>query len=175
MNYPAALTVLKETTNTFLSNPTWDILLLLFFFAAVFVYGLMVGRNRIIVLLFASYPAALINEYLNYPNSFLKNLNAAQIIFLKSFSFFILSFFIFWIFKKSGFSRKELNKKTGQVLFLSFLSVGLWANIIFGYVSALSSEAVKLAPITKLLFDSNAAHIIWLVLPILVLYWLEKS
>ena len=169
------LNIIRDTINQFLSNPTWDILLLLFFFAAVFIYGVVVGRNRIIVLLFASYPAALINEYIKYSDSFLENLNIAQEIFLKSFVFFVLAILIYWILKKSGFSRKELSKKTGQVLFLSFLNVGLWANVIFGYASVLSSEVIKLAPLTKLLFGSNLAHLIWLLLPILVLYWFEKN
>ena len=172
MNY---FDVLRETINSFLSNPTWDILLLLFFFFVVFVYGLMVGRNRIIVLLLASYPAALINEYLPYPKNFLSNLNIVQTIFLKSFGFFVLTIFIFWIFKRSGFSKKELNKKTGRVIFLSFLNVGLWANIVFGYVLSFSAETVKLAPFTKLLFGSDFAYFIWLALPILILYWLQKS
>ena len=171
MNY---LNILRETINLFLSNPTWDILLLLFFFAAVFIYGVIVGRNRIIVLLLASYPAALINQFIPYPENFLANLNTAQFLFLKSFSFFILALIIFWIFKKSGFSRKELTKKIGQVVFLSFLNVGLWANIIFGYASTLSSEAVKLAPLTKLLFGSNLAHLAWLGLPVVMLYWFER-
>ena len=168
--------LIRETANQFLSNPTWDILTLLFFFALVFTYGLMVGRNKIIVLLLASYPAALINEYLSqYPESFLTNLNTAQLLFLRSFSFFILVLFIFWILNKSGFSRKSINKKTGQVLFLSFLNVGLWANIVFGYALSLGSELIKLTPLSKLLFSSNSAHLIWLFLPILVLYWLEKN
>lgn len=169
------LTTLRNTINLFLSNPTWDLLLLLFFFFAVFVYGLMVGRNRIIVLLLASYPAVLINEYLPYPQNFLANINIAQTIFLKSFVFFILTVFIFWIFKKTGFSRKELNKKTGQVLFLSFLNVGLWANVVFGYVLIFNAELIKLAPLNLLLFGSNSAHFIWLIIPILVLYWFEKK
>ena len=169
------LVVLKEIINSFLSNPTWDVLLLLFFFTAVFLYGLVIGRNRMIVLMLASYPAALINQFIPYPENFLANLNTAQFLFLKSFSFFILTLIIFWIFKKSGFSRKELTKKIGQVLFLSFLNVGLWANIIFGYASTLSSEAVKLAPLTKLLFGSNLAHLAWLGLPVVVLYWLERK
>jgi len=169
------LDTFRETLNQFLSNPAWDVLLLLFFFFSVFVYGLMVGRNRIIVLLLASYPAALINEYIPYPKNFLNNLNAAQTIFLKSFGFFILAILIFWIFKKSGFSRKELNKKTGQVLFLSFLNVGLWANIIFGYILNFNAELIKLAPLNQLLFGSNPAHFIWLILPIMVLYWFEKN
>ncbi len=169
------LSMLRDSINLFLASPTWDILLLVFFFAVVFVYGLMVGRNRIIVLLLASYPAALINEYIPYPKNFLANLNIAQTIFFKSFVFFVFVIFIFWIFKKSGFSRKELNKKTGQVLFLSFLNVGLWANIIFGYVMAFNAELIKLAPLNLLLFGSNFAHFIWLILPILVLYWLLKK
>jgi len=164
----------RETINQFLSNPAWDVLLLLFFFFSVFVYGLVVGRNRIIVLLLASYPAALINQFIPYPENFLANLNTAQSLFLKSFSFFILALIIFWIFKKSGFSRKELTKKTGQVLFLSFLNVGLWANVIFGYALTLSSEAIKFAPITKLLFGSNLAHLAWLGLPVVMLYWFER-
>lgn len=172
MNY---LNILRETINSFLSNPTWDVLLLLFFFAAVFIYGIVVGRNRIIVLLLASYPAILTNEYIPYPKNFLENLNVFQLIFLKSFSFLVLVLFIFWIFKKSGFSRKELNKKTGQVLFLSFLNVGLWANIIFSYVLPFNAELIKLAPLNLLLFGSNPAHFIWLILPVLALYWLERK
>ena len=165
----------RETLNQFLSNPAWDVLLLLFFFFSVFVYGLVVGRNRIIVLLLASYPAALINEYIPYPKNFLNNLNVVQTIFLKAFVFFVLAIFVFLIFKRSGFSRKELNKKTGQVLFLSFLNVGLWANIIFGYVLNFNAELIKLAPLNLLLFGSTPAHFIWLILPILVLYWFERK
>ncbi len=172
MNY---LNVLRETINSFLSNPTWDILLLLFFFFAVFVYGLVVGRNRVIVLLLASYPAALINEYLPYPAKFLSQLNIPQTLFLKSFSFFILVLFVFWILNKSGFSRKELSKKTGQVIFLSFLNVGFWANTIFGYALKISEDVVKLAPLTKLLFGSVPSHFVWLLLPVLALYWFARN
>ena len=165
---------LKQTINLFLSNPTWDVLLLLFFFAAIFIYGLVVGRNRIIVLLLASYPAVLISEQIPYPNSFLESLNVLQAIFLKSFSFFVLVLFIFWILGKAGFSRKELTKKTGQVILLSFIGVGLWASIIFGYVISLNAEIIKLAPLTQLLFGSNLAHLVWLIFPIGALYWFEK-
>ncbi len=172
MNY---LNVLRETINSFLSNPTWDILLLLFFFFAVFVYGLVVGRNRVIVLLLASYPAALINEYLPYPAKFLSQLNIPQTLFLKSFSFFILVLFVFWILSKYGFSRKELSKKTGQVIFLSFLNVGFWANTIFGYALKINEDVVKLAPLTKLLFGSIPSHVIWLLLPVLALYWFARN
>lgn len=169
------LTTLRNSINLFLSNPTWDILLLLFFFFAVFVYGLVVGRNRIIVLLLASYPAVLINEYLPYPQQFLERLNTFQILFLKSFSFFVLVLFVFWILNKAGFLRKEISKKTGQVIFLSFLNVGFWANIIFNYALKISEEAVKLAPLTKLLFGSAPSHFIWLILPISALYWLARN
>lgn len=169
------LSTIRDSINLFLAGPTWDILLLLFFFAAVFVYGLMVGRNRIIVLLLASYPATLINEYIPYPKNFLVNLNTTQTIFLKSFGFFVLTLFVFWVFKKSGFSRKELNKKTGQVLFLSFLNVGLWANVIFGYVLGFNAELIKLAPLNQLLFGSNLSHFIWFILPVAILYWFLKS
>ena len=158
-----------------MNNPTWDILLLLFFFAAVFVYGLFAGRNKIIVLLLASYPAALLNEYFPYPAEFLSQLNIFQTLFLKSFSLFVLVLFIFWLLNKSGFSRKEISRKTGQIIFLSFLNVGFWANMIFGYALKISEEAVKLAPLTRLLFGSIPSHFIWLILPLLALYWLGRN
>mgnify|MGYP001592502374 FL=1 len=128
-----------------------------------------------IVLLLASYPAALMNGYVPYPQQFLERLNTLQILFLKSFVFFILVLFVFWILNKAGFLRKEISKKTGQIVFLSFLNVGLWANIIFGYALKTSEEAVKLAPLTKLLFGSDLAYFVWFILPVLVLYWLEKK
>ena len=164
----------KISINMFFSNPSWDLLLLLFFFAAVFIYGLVVGRNRIIVLLLASYSAALINEYFPYPAQFLSRLNMAQTLFLRSFSFFVLVLIIFWIFNKAGFSRREISKKTGQMIFLGFLNVGFWANIVFGYVLKLNAEAIKLAPLTQLLFGSGLAHFVWLVLPVLALFYLER-
>ncbi|MDP2638906.1 MAG: hypothetical protein Q8P06_01925 [Candidatus Azambacteria bacterium] len=165
----------RHILNSFLSNPTWDLLLLLFFFAAVFIYGLMVGRNKIIVLLLASYPAALINQYFPYPEKFVNQFNTPQILFLKVFSFFVLVLFVFWILSKSGFSRREINKKTGQVLFLSFLNVGFWANIVFSYVPQLNTDIIKLAPLTQLLFGSNTAHFVWLILPVLALFYLERK
>ena len=128
-----------------------------------------------IILLLASYPAALISGYLPYPSQFLQNLNILQTLFLKSFAFFVLVLFVFWILNKAGFSRKEISKKTGQVIFLSFLNVGFWANIIFGYALKLSEETVKLAPLTKLLFGSTPAHFIWLILPVAMLYWFAKN
>ncbi|MDO8676797.1 MAG: hypothetical protein Q7K16_04110 [Candidatus Azambacteria bacterium] len=171
MNY---IENLKQTVNLFLSNPTWDILLLLFFFVAVFIYGLVVGRNRIIVLLLASYPAALINEHLFYFQNLLNRLNIYQSLFIRAFAFFVLILLIFWVLSKSGFSRKEVSKKTGQIIFLSCLNVGLWANIIFGYALALNTEALKLAPLTKLLFGSDTAQIIWFIIPIFILYFFER-
>ncbi len=171
-----SLNFIRDTLNQFLSNPTWDILLLLFFFFAVFVYGLVVGRNKMVVLLLASYPAALLNEYLPYySQKFLERLNIFQVLFLRAFVFFVLILFVFWILNKVGFSRKEISKKTGHVIFLSFLNVGFWANIIFGYVLKLSEEAVKLAPLTQLMFGSVLSHFIWLFLPILALYWLGRN
>ena len=170
-----SISFIRDALNQFLSNPTWDVLLILFFFFAAFVYGLVVGRNRMIVLLLASYPAALINEYLPYPQQFLERFNTLQILFLKSFVFFILVLFVFWIFSKAGFSRKEISKKTVQVIFLSILNVGFWANIMFDYALKLSGETVKLAPLTKLVFGSIPAHFIWLFLPILALYWFGKD
>ncbi|MDO8443521.1 MAG: hypothetical protein Q7S78_00835 [Candidatus Azambacteria bacterium] len=158
-----------------MSNPTWDILLLLFFFSAVFIYGLFAGRNKTIVLLLASYPAALLNEYLPYPAGFLSRFNASQIIFLKAFSFFVLTLFIFWILGKSGLSRKEINRKTVQVVFLSFLSAGFWANIVFDYALKAGSEIIKLAPATQFLFGSGLAHFIWLVLPLFALFYIERK
>jgi len=129
-----------------------------------------------IVLLLASYPAALLNEYFPYySQKFLERLNIFQVLFLKAFVFFVLILFVFWILNKAGFSRKEISKKTGQVIFLSFLNVGFWANIIFGYALKLSEETVKLAPLTQLMFGSALSHFVWLFLPILALYWLGRN
>ena len=165
---------IRGALDNFLSNPTWDLLLLLFFFAAVFIYGLVVGRNRIIVLLLASYPAVLINEYIPY-SQFFARLNPEQGIFVRAFGFFILALLIFWIFGKAGFSRRELSKKTGQVLFLSFFNVGLWANVLFGYAMAARPAIIALAPLNQLLFGSDLVHLIWFALPILALYWFERG
>ena len=169
------LVTLRRTLNLFLSNPTWDILALLFFFAAVFLYGLMAGRNRIIVLLLASYPAALVSQYIPFSEKFLANLNSLQTLYIKSFVFFVLVIFIFWILNSSGLARKEINKRRGQMIFLSFLNVGLWASTLFTYVPALKEPLIRLEPMTQLLFGSDLAHFVWLILPTIVLFFLRRG
>ena len=164
------LTTSRQVINLFLTNPTWDILALLFFFAAVFLYGLIAGRNRIIALLLSSYPAALIGQFIPFRDSFLAGLNSSQALFIRTFIFFVLLIFIFRLLNHSGFVRRGINKKRGQVLFLSFLNVGLWASILITYMPALKEPLISFAPLTQLLFGSNLAHFVWLILPIIILF-----
>jgi len=61
------------------------------------------------------------------------------------------------------------------MIFLSFLNVGLWASTLFTYVPALKEPLIRLAPMTQLLFGSDLAHFVWLILPTIVLFFLRRG
>ncbi len=173
-----------ETANTLFQNvdwskPSWDLFIVLFFVVAALLYGLSLGRDRIIVILVSIYMSLAIVEhapFISDPN-FQNNINNAisQVFVFRISAFLFVFIFLFFMLTRSALVKTIASSDSSgpwwQVLLFSILHVGL---IVAITLSFLPPEATKnLAPLTRQLFATPNAKFVWIILPIIAMVVLK--
>lgn len=151
------------------ASPTWDLFIVLFFILTVFLYGMSLGRDRIIVILVSIYMAMAVVA--NAPIIGRANPNAdiqfGNIFAFKVSAFLGLFILLFFLLSRSALMKTFGNMTAGkwwQVLVFSIFHVGLLVSITLSF---LPPDAIgHLAPITRNLFASEMAKFVWVVAPI---------
>lgn len=155
------------------TRPTWDLFIILFFVVAAFLYGLSLGRDRIIIILVSIYMSLAIVEHTPFLNSsgFQKAVNGvvSQFFVFQITAFVILFIFLFIVITRSALLKTIASSDSPgpwwQVMIYSILHVGLIVSIILSYLPKESVEAV-LAPLTRQVFTTTAAQTFWIIGPI---------
>jgi len=170
-----------ETAN-FMQNidwtrPTWDLFIVLFFIVAAFLYGLSLGRDRIIVILVSVYMSLAIVEHTPFLNNegfqnAINNITSQFFVFQIS-AFLLLFIILFFVITRSALLKTIASSDSPgpwwQVLLYSILHVGLIVSIILSYIPKEALEGV-LAPLTKQVFTTNAAQSFWIIAPVVVMF-----
>jgi hypothetical protein len=155
-------------TNINWAAPTWDLFIVIFFIITVFLYGMSLGRDRIIVILVSIYMALAVIS--NAP--FLGAFGGADIKVGNYFAFQVTTFLglfvlLFFLLSRSALMHTFGKLHSGswwQVLIFSVFHVGLLVSITLSFLPA---EAVgHLAPVTRNLFASETAKFLWIIAPI---------
>lgn len=162
--------LMKLLTQVNWSSPTWDLFIILFFVITVFLYGMSLGRDRIVVILVSIYMALAVVS--NAP--FLAHLNASvkigDFFAFKITAFLGLFVLLFFLLSRSALLHTFGNLASGnwlQVMIFSTLHVGLLVSITLSF---LPKEAVgHLAPMTREIFASETARFAWIVAPIVAM------
>jgi len=159
------------------TRPTWDLFIILFFIVAAFLYGLSLGRDRIIVILVSIYMSLAIVEHAPFLNSqwlhdWINNLVNQFFVFQIS-AFVILFIAFFLIITRSALIKTIAASDTAgpwwQVLLYSVLHVGLIVSIILSYLPSETVEEV-LAPLTRQIFTTDVALSVWMIGPIVAMF-----
>ncbi|MFC1663415.1 hypothetical protein ACFL04_04645 [Patescibacteria group bacterium] len=172
----ADTTETTSSVSSFLSNidwatPTWDLFIILFFIVAAFVYGLSLGRDRIIAILVSVYMAlAVVNAAPFLSNN--DTVNTVSNFFLLPLSTFIgLLILLFFLLSRSALlatvASSDEKGSWWQVLLFSFLHVGLIISVILSLLPVSFIEA--LSPLTQNIFASETAKFLWIALPIVAM------
>lgn len=159
------------------TSPTWDLFIWIFFIVASFLYGVSLGRDRIIVIMVGLYMALAIVG--NTP--FLRTITAQVDVqgFGAKFTVFVGSFVIFFfLLSRSALSDalSRANPRNGnwlQVSIYSVLHVGLLISIVLSFLP-LTSIAL-LAPMTQQVFLSDIGRFVWLIAPIVAMIVLQNN
>jgi hypothetical protein len=159
------------------SSPNWDIFILLFFVVGALLYGLSLGRDRIIVIMVGIYMslAVVTNAPALAALKFTVNINESAAWRISIFlGIFVIIFFLL--------SRSALLKTIGrsgssgpmwQTVIFSFLQVGLLISVTLGFLPHEWTQG--LTETTKQIFMSDRGRSAWLILPIVFMALAPKT
>ena len=160
---------------------SWDLFIILIFVLAVFIYGFLLGRNRMIILLLASYFSLAIMEFLTWQRLLaLKWLGMGKTPSpsLKIFIFAGMILLFYFLMPRSIISSALRIRKRGeaswpQLFILSLLQLGLLAMVI---LSLLFVEIkTGFPPLAKKIFVGPDAQFVWVILPILAMVLMRRK
>ncbi|MBI3115652.1 MAG: hypothetical protein HYZ09_04150 [Candidatus Kerfeldbacteria bacterium] len=163
-----------ETAQTFVANvnwaqPTWDLFIILFFVIAGFLYGLSLGRDRIVVILVSIYMSLAVVNTAPFIGQGSAQVGIESFFVLKVSAFLILFILLFFLISRSALlatiASSDSRGAWWQVLLFSFLHVGLLTAITLSFLPPSSVES--LAPMTQTLFSGDTALFLWIVAPII--------
>lgn len=185
--WAADLTNTATQSTNFLQNidwtrPTWDLFIILFFVVAAFLYGLSLGRDRIITILVSIYMSLAIVEHAPFLKSaaFQDSINkvTSQFFVFQISAFVFLFIVLFLVISRSALMKTIASSdKTGpwwQVFVFSILHVGLIVSIILSYLPKDAVDSV-LAPLTRQVFTTDFAQSVWIVGPVLAMLIFKGS
>lgn len=159
------------------SVPTWDLFIIFIFVIASFLYGLSLGRSRLIVILVSVYISLALAHYFPYANYNLAELEVGRLFALKITAFLGLVLITFFFLSRSALSSvfkpsRDYDGTWFQILVFSFLHVGLLVSVILSFLP--ENSLAYFAPATRRVFSTESARFIWMLMPLIFMALLRK-
>lgn len=173
-------TSLVADTGSWMANfnwaePTWDLFIILFFVVAALLYGMSLGRDRIIVILVSIYMALAVVNTAPYINDVTGEVGVDQFFVVKITAFVGVFVVLFFLLSRSALLATVANSDSKgswwQVIIFSILHVGLLISITLSFLPESSAE--HLAPLTRTLFVHETARFLWIIAPIALMILLK--
>jgi len=158
-------------------QPSWDLFIFLFFIIASLLYGISLGRDRIIVILVSIYMALAIVNYIPFINEFTANISVNDAFALKVSVFLGVFILLFFFLSHSALLRtighSAAQGPLWQIMIFSFLHVGLLISVTLSFFP--HSLSAVLSPTTQFVFTSDFAKAVWVSLPLLAMMVLGRA
>ncbi len=158
-------------------QPSWDVFIILFFVIASLLYGISLGRDRIIVIMVSIYMALAIVNYIPFISEFTAQISVNDAFALRVSVFLGIFILLFFFLSHSALLRTlghaAAQGPLWQVMIFSFLHVGLLISVTLSFFPANLSNV--LSPVTQGFFTSSFARAVWVSLPVLVMVMLGRN
>ena len=155
-------------------NPSWDLMLVIFFVISALLYGMSLGRDRLLVILMSIYMSLAVVQTL--PQAVL------SLQFEKFFAFHVTAFVgiflvLFFFLSRSAllrtFGSKASQGKVWQVILLSILHVGLLVSVVFSFFP--KEVLANFSPITQMIFTHEWGRFGWTTAPVLAMMLMKSK
>lgn len=155
-------------------NPTWDTFLFVFFLIAALLYGVSLGRDRIIVILMSIYMALAVVQTLP---DFVFNITINENFAFQMTAFISVFIVLFFLLSRSAlmnvFGDRARRGGLIEVVVFSFLHVGLLISIAMSFLPA--EFLSKFSALTITIFTNEWAKFIWIIAPIAAMIFLGRQ
>ncbi len=157
------------------AQPSWDLFIVLFFIISGFLYGLSLGRDRVVVILVAIYMALAVVNTAPFIGNLQADVGVANVFVFRISAFVAIFIALFLLLARSALLQTIASADTKgawwQVMLFSFLHVGLLISIVLSFLPVTAAD--HLAPMTRSIFVSQTGRFLWIVSPILAMVMIK--
>lgn len=147
---------------------SWEMIILLFLLAVGFLLGVLLGRDRIFLMLIASYVSFGLISVIPFKKLFPDLFNKQENFVVLIVAFLAIIGLIYFLLSRSLLKsaiRKKGRRSLFQIFFLSLFLIGIIISVLFSFfpkdlLSSFSSIMLKI-------FNTSLARTLWLVVPLL--------
>lgn len=158
-------------------QPSWDMFIILFFVLASLMYGVSLGRDRLLVILVSIYMSLAVVKYVPFITNFDASVNINDAFALRVSVFLGIFIALFFLLSQSALMRTlGVNSEQGpmwQVILFSVLHVGLLISVTLSFFPV--EAANVLSPLTRALFVGDISKAIWVLLPVFSMAIIGRS
>jgi len=156
--------------NNFSLAGSWDWVMILIFLAVALVYGLSMGRNRLVIVMLGIYFSFLLTRAIPWTELTFLGLKEVPTSTTQIFIFLALALGFYFLIPHSVLRRAMRLGGRGpgawwQVLILSVLQIGLTLAMVIVFLPV--KVTGELSPLAQIIFVGPIAQFLWILLPIL--------
>lgn len=159
------------------TTPTWDLFIILFFLVSALMYGLVLGRDRIVLMLISIYMGLAVLRSSPFIDQLIPENYGPNNVFIFKLSLFIGVFVILFFFLSRSSVLRALAKSNAsggwlQIIVFSVLQVGLLISITLSFISPEYRD--QLSNFVREWFLGPQAEFFWIIAPIIAMALLGR-
>lgn len=159
--------------NVDLANPSWDLFLVGFFVVGALLYGVSLGKDRIISIMVSIYMALAVVAALP---DFVLNIKVNENYTVQITAFIAIFVVLFFLLSRQAVLNSlapSTHGKWWQVLLFSILHVGLLVSVTLSFMPP---EMVnKFSGLTQYIFTNEWTRFAWIIAPIIAMIFVGRS
>lgn len=155
--------------------PSWDLFIIIFFVLAILIYGMSLGRERVLAVLVSVYISLAITTNLPFINEKMsQKFGLGPVFVLQILAFFASVAGVFFLLSRVGALTGFVGKPSIPVIALfSILQVGLLISCVLSFLP--TTALAYLSPMVKFAFASDIGRFLWILAPIGALYLIRQK
>lgn len=151
--------------------PSWDLFIILFFVLSALIYGMSLGRQRIIVILISIYMSLAVADYAPIVENLLQDRGMGDFFLFKVTTFLGAFLILFFLLSRSAllkvFGGGNHDGAWWQVMLFSIMQIGLLISVTLSLLPpAITSH---LSPTTQKIFIDETSKFLWIIAPIVAM------
>lgn len=160
------MNVMGQLASVNFNITSWELIILLFLIGGGFLLGILIGKNKIFLMLLGSYISSAILSVVPikkmFPNFFIQEENFVVLIIL----YLVLIGIVYFIFSRT--SKKARNKgfwSIFQIFFYALFLVGIVLSMVFSFLP--KDLISQFSSLTLNIFNTSFARTLWFVIPLI--------
>jgi len=147
---------------------SWELILSLFLLGIGVLFALILGKERVFVLLLGSYISFALMNVVPFKKFFPIFFQQEENFVVSIILFLVLIGLIYFVFSRSILKpsiRKRTGKSVVQSLFLSWFLIGIIMSVAFSFFP--NDLISQFSPVILKIFNTSLAKTLWLIVPLI--------